>query len=96
MGVDEIKASCKKAIEQRKKEIEDESFAKTLLRSLEKSNRRLFIICIILSLACGYMLWERSQYDYSSYTVTQELDKNGNLNFIGETGDIINGETTGN
>lgn len=96
MAFDEMINQCKLKIDNRKNEIEEESFAKTLLRSYEKANRRIFIICILLVGICAYMMWERSQYDYSSYTVEQSIDENGVANYIGEQGDIVNGETDSN
>lgn len=60
----------------------------------DRVNKRLFILCIILIIALlatnvGWVIYE-SQFE--DYVVTQEND-DGYNNFIGNDGDIYNGET---
>ena len=65
----------------------------------ERINRRLWITIILLvvllvSTNIAWLLYE-SQFEAYETTVTQESDP-GNNNFIGNDGDITNGETNGN
>ena len=65
----------------------------------ERINRRLWITIILLvvllvSTNIAWLLYE-SQFESYETTVTQESDT-GNNNFIGNDGDITNGETNGN
>lgn len=63
---------------------------------MERTNRRVWILCIILiAMLLGTnagWLWYESQFDYYETEVTQE-NENGYNNYIGNDGDIHNGET---
>ena len=69
--------------------------ATEMLHILKVQNKRLFIIWLITFIAfiglLGYTIWLLN--DISSYeeTITQEAD-NGINNYIGNDGDIYNGE----
>lgn len=65
----------------------------------ERINRRLWITIILLivllvSTNIAWLLYE-SQYEYYQTSVTQESDTGAN-NYIGNDGDITNGETDNN
>lgn len=63
---------------------------------MERTNKRVWILCIILiAMLLGTnagWLWYESQFDYYETEVTQE-NENGYNNYIGNDGDIHNGET---
>lgn len=68
------------------------------LARLERTNRRLFILCVILILLLlatnmGWLYWE-SQFSITESTeVSQDIDTgNGNANITG-IGDIVYGES---
>lgn len=66
---------------------------------LERTIRRLWILCIIIFLAFvasnGAWIWYESQFTDSMITVEQD-NADGYNNFIGNDGDIINGEAKDN
>ena len=68
---------------------------------LERSNKRLWILAIILIASLiltnlGWVIYE-SQYQVIQETTTVEQDnENGYNNYIGNDGDIIYGETNNN
>lgn len=65
------------------------------LARLERIIRKLFVllfVCIALLVATnGYWIWNESQYE-DVVTVTQD-NTDGYNNYVGDDGDIINGET---
>jgi hypothetical protein len=65
----------------------------------ERINRRLWILCfaLIILLVGSNIAWlvYESQFDYYETSVTQESDT-GTNNYIGNDGDITNGETDNN
>lgn len=73
------------------------SFESALAR-LERTNRRLFILCIILILLLlatntGWLYWENQFTTTESTEVSQDIDTgNGNANITG-IGDIVYGES---
>lgn len=86
-------------VENKMKEIENESWAMLVLKDYKKTNKRMFIIWIItflalVGLSCYtiYLLNDISSVETTSQEVEQESD-NGNNNFIGGNGDINNGKT---
>ena len=70
---------------------------------LERSNKRLWILAIILIAALlltniGWVIYE-SQYqvvEESVRTTVEQDNDGGNNNFIGGNGDIVNGEAENN
>ena len=72
----------------------------TAMARNEREKKRLWILVIIswlVTLAIvGVFTYERLQYDYVGETYTEEIivDSNdgGNANYIGNDGDIVNGE----
>lgn len=65
---------------------------------LERMNRRVWILCIILIIAligtnAGWIYYE-SQFQYYETEVTQN-NEDGYNNYIGNDGDITNGNTDG-
>ena len=65
----------------------------------EREKKRLWILLIIywvaVLLVVGIFTYERLQYDYTSETyeeVIVDSKDGGNANYIGNDGDIINGE----
>ena len=78
------------------KEMKEQSFAMELLHDARKSNKRMFIIIIVIlamfTALLGYTLWLLNDIGtVEDTTVTQE-NENGYNNFIGNNGDIINGK----
>lgn len=73
------------------------SFESALAR-LERTNRRLFILCIILILLLlatnmGWLYWESQFTTTESTEVSQDIDTgNGDANITG-IGDIVYGES---
>jgi hypothetical protein len=74
--------------------------ASEMLHILKVQNKRLFIIWLVTFVAfiglLGYTLWLLNDIGTIEETTTQEVSQendNGNNNFIGNDGDIINGET---
>lgn len=87
-----------------KKAVEERSFALDLLSEFKKSNKRMFIIIMVLigalvsSMVYGqyrvsktneYWADVFTSYDFVSYEIKSE--DGGNANFIGKDGDITNG-----
>lgn len=66
---------------------------------MERTIRRLWIttilLIVLLVVTNGLWLWYNSQFEYFETTVTQE-NESGYNNYIGNDGDIINGETDSN
>lgn len=80
-------------------EVKNQSFAMDLLNDYKKQNKRLFVIIIILIVAFMgllaytiYLLNDIGVVETTTQEVSQEND-NGNNNFVGKNGDIINGKT---
>lgn len=74
--------------------------ASEMLHILKVQNKRLFIIWLVTFVAfiglLGYTLWLLNDIGTIEETTTQEVSQendNGNNNFVGNNGDIINGET---
>lgn len=55
----------------------------------------LIAAVILIFASNGIWLWYISQYDFETYTYDFTTDGGGNANFIGEDGDIYNGENGG-
>lgn len=74
--------------------MEEKTLAMELLTDLKQTNKRQFITIIILVLSqlftIGIFIWYINQFDY--YTETTTLDGNGINNYIGNDGDINNGD----
>ena len=70
--------------------------ATELLHILKVQNKRLFIIWLITFIAfiglLGYTIWLLNDIGSYDETITQETG-DGNNNYIGNDGDIYNGET---
>lgn len=70
-----------------------------MIEELGKQNKRIFaaLIAVIILWAAtiGAFVWYLSRYDYSYevYDVAQDAADGGDTNYIGNDGDIINGET---
>ena len=78
------------------KEMKEQSFAMELLHDARKSNKRMFIIIIVIlamfTALLGYTLWLLNDIGtVEDTTVTQE-NENGYNNFIGNNGDINYGK----
>ena len=74
--------------------------ASEMLHILKVQNKRLFIIWLVTFVAfiglLGYTLWLINDIGTIEETTTQEVlqeNDNGNNNFVGNNGDIINGKT---
>lgn len=75
------------------KDTDEVTLATEILGELKRQNYRFFKVIIALIMAmivisCIFM-YERSQWDYSSYEVSSS--DGGNANFIGNDGEIENG-----
>lgn len=85
-------------IEDMKKEVEEiqeHSFAMELLKDQKKQNKRQFIIILVILgmwfATIGYLVYILNDIGTETTEVTQE-NSDGNNNFIGNDGDITNGE----
>ena len=83
-------------LEKEVKEIQEHSFAMELLKDQKKQNKRQFIIILVIlgmfTCLLGYSIWLLNDIGVETTEVTQD-NTNGNNNFIGNDGDITNGET---
>ena len=65
-----------------------------IVARLDRTVKRLWILniiqTIIILIVIGVFVWYLNQYDYECYTVTASDD--GYANYIGNDGDIYNGE----
>lgn len=72
----------------------DKSDAWHMIELLGKQNRRLFVLAMALLVAwlltIGGFVWYLYQYDFETYYVDAE---NGPANYIGNDGDIYNGNS---
>lgn len=81
------------------KELREKSFSYELLQDMKKQNKRMFIIIIVIlamfTALLGYTIYLLNDIGTIEETTTQEVsqdNENGNNNFIGNDGDIINGK----
>ena len=92
MGIREEVLEMKKEVE----EIQEHSFAMELLKDQKKQNRRQFIIILVILgmwfATIGYLVYILNDIGTETTEVTQE-NSDGNNNFIGNDGDITNGES---
>lgn len=91
MGIREDVLEMKKEV----KEIQEQSFAMELLKDQKRQNKRQFIIILVIlgmfTCLLGYTIWLLNDIGTETTEVTQE-NSDGNNNFIGNDGDITNGE----
>lgn len=79
-------------------EVREESFAMELLRDYKKANKRQFIIILVILTmwfaTIGYLVYVLNDIGVieETTTITQE-NADGYNNYIGNDGDINNGET---
>lgn len=89
--------NCKSKSEDKKEKItlKDEIHSAVLERTI----KRLFILLIIAiiaifaSNACWLYAWCQYDYESSEIVVEQDAQDGGDTNYIGNDGDIVNGET---
>ena len=95
MGLKEEVMNMKKEVEELKEEQEN-SLAWNILGDYKKANKRQFIVILVILtmwFATGcYLVYILNDIGVIETTVTQE-NTDGNNNYIGNDGDIINGET---
>lgn len=91
MNIREEVLEMKKEVE----EIQEHSFAMELLKDQKKQNKRQFIIILVILgmwfATIGYLVYVLNDIGTETTEVTQE-NSDGNNNFIGNDGDITNGE----
>lgn len=91
MGLREEIEDMKKEVQ----EIQEHSFAMELLKDQKKQNKRQFIIILVILgmwfATIGYLVYVLNDIGTETTEVTQE-NSDGNNNFIGNDGDITNGE----
>lgn len=87
------------AVKKEVKELREKSFSYELLQDMKKQNKRMFIIIIVIlamfTALLGYTIYLLNDIGTIEETTTQEVsqdNENGNNNFIGNNGDIINGK----
>lgn len=87
----------KEEVENEIPEQEEKRIAMEIFGELKTQNKRLItVLFVVLSLwaaTIGGFIWYLNQYDFSSYSV--ESNDGGNANYIGNDGDIVNGEGEG-
>ena len=87
------------AVKREVNELREKSFGYELLQDMKKQNKRMFIIIIVIlamfTALLGYTIYLLNDIGTIEETTTQEVsqdNENGNNNFIGNDGDIINGK----
>jgi len=87
------------AVKREVNELREKSFSYELLQDMKKQNKRMFIIIIVIlamfTALLGYTIYLLNDIGTIEETTTQEVsqdNENGNNNFIGNDGDIINGK----
>ena len=81
-------------------ELKEQSLAMELLHQSKKTNKRLYIILIVVLcmwfITIGYLVYILNDISSVETTTTQEVSQensDGTNNFIGNNGDVINGKT---
>lgn len=97
MGMREDIMAVKKDLE----EVKNESFASEILRDYKKTNKRQFIIILVILgmwfATIGYLVWLLNDIGYEeitteTYEIEQDSGDNGNNNFInGSNNEVNNG-----
>ena len=76
-------------------ELQEQSLAMSLLKDYKKQNKRQFVIILVILgmwfATIGYLVYILNDIGTETTEVTQE-NSDGNNNFIGNDGDITNGE----
>ena len=92
MGLKEEVSEMKNEI----KKVQSQSFAMEILSDYKKTNKRLFIIILVILtlwfVTIGYLVWVLN--DIGTIETTEEISQsndNGYNNYIGNDGDIFNG-----
>ena len=87
------------AVKKEINELKEKSFAMELLQDARKTNKRQFIIILVIlgmfTALLGYTIYLLNDIGTIEETTTQEVSQendSGNNNFIGNDGDIINGK----
>ena len=87
------------AVKSELKEVKEKSIALELLADFKKQNKRQFIVILVIlamfTALLGYTIYLLNDIGTIEETTTQEVsqdNENGNNNFIGNDGDIINGK----
>lgn len=74
----------------------EESLAMSLLADMKKSNKRLFIIWVITFISflglLGYTIWLLNDISVVESTEVIQENNDGYNNYVGNDGDITNGE----
>ena len=83
-----------------KEKMENKSDAWLMIKELGKQNKRIFtalviVLCLWFATIGGFV-WYLSLWDYSYETYDFNTEDGGDANYIGNNGDIYNGEATGN
>lgn len=82
-------------IEKKAEKLEKNSFAMELLEDYKKANKRMFIALILVLFmwfaTIGYLVYILNDIGTEETTITQDAP-DGNNNYIGNDGDIINGK----
>jgi len=82
-------------IEKKAEKLEKNSFAMELLEDYKKTNKRMFIALILVLFmwfaTIGYLVYVLNDIGTEETTITQDAP-DGNNNYIGNDGDIINGK----
>lgn len=73
--------------------MEEKSLAMELLQDMKKTNKRMFILLVVILIlwfaTIGSFVWYINQFDFVTETTT--LDGNGTNNYIENGGTITNG-----
>lgn len=85
---------------EKKEEMEIKSDAWLMIKELGKQNKRIFtalviVLCLWFATIGGFV-WYLSLWDYNYETYDFNTENGGDANYIGNNGDIYNGEATGN
>lgn len=86
------------AVQKEIKELKEQSLAMELIKDYKKQNKRQFIVILVILVmwfaTIGYLVYTLNDIGTidESTTITQD-NESGYNNYIGNDGDIINGET---
>lgn len=85
-------------VEKKMKRIEEESLAMELLKDARKTNKRMFVMILVILcmwfVTIGYLVYVLNDVSSVETTEISQDNENGYNNYIGNDGDINNGKTS--
>ena len=85
-------------VEKKMKRIEEESLAMELLKDARKTNKRMFVMILVILcmwfVTIGYLVYVLNDVSSVETTEISQDNENGYNNYIGNDGEINNGKTS--